>query len=180
MSSFQDSINYILSYNSTILQGIPPDKIQDVITLLLGAHRVFVYGTGRSGLLGRAFAIRLVHLGIQTFVIGETITAPVQKDDCVVLISGSGKTIPVVMTAEIAANLGAKIILITTHRGSPIAKFSTVVIPFKIKKNNPCLAPLGTLFEANTWIFLDGIIAELMSKKGENESSMKQRHATLE
>jgi len=41
-------------------------------------------------------------------------------------------------------------------------------------------APLGTLFEASAWIFLDGIIAELMKNKKETEESMRSRHATLE
>lgn len=180
MSVFKESITYITSKNGTLLQGLSPEKIQNIITLLMQANRIFIYGTGRSGLLGRAFAIRLVHLGFQTFVIGETITAPVQKDDCVVLISGSGETIPVVMTADIALNLGAKIVLITSNEDSPIASFSNVTIILSTEEKNPKLAPLGTLFEASAWVFLDGIIAELMEAKAEDEATMRQRHATLE
>jgi len=36
-------------------------------------------GVGRSGLIGRAFAMRLMHLGFEVYVLGETITPAVEK-----------------------------------------------------------------------------------------------------
>jgi 6-phospho-3-hexuloisomerase len=178
--AFPQSIDHIISHIEKLLSSVPPRDIHRIVTLLMKANRIFIYGTGRSGLLGRAFAIRLVHLGFQAFVIGETITAPVQKDDCVVLISGSGITIPVVMTAEIAANLEAKLILLTANKSSPIDSLSNVTIILSPCQKKSHLAPLGTLFEASSWIFLDGIIAELMKTKGEDEKTMRKRHAILE
>ena len=97
------------------------DTVRDLFFI---SNRIFVYGAGRSGLVAKAFAIRLVHLGFQTFVIGETITAPVQEGDLVVIISGSGETIPAVMTAEIAHNLEAHVVSITAKKESEIAKFA--------------------------------------------------------
>jgi len=177
---FKESVSYINSKIDDILKSVDGNRVEDAIKLFMKAKRIFVYGTGRSGLVGKAFAIRLVHLGFQTFVIGETITAPVQKDDLVVLISGSGETIPVTMTAEIARRLGAKIISITANPDSHIARFADVIISLSTGEKNPDLAPLGTLFEASSWIFLDGLVAELMARKGEDEKKMKKRHATLE
>ena len=179
-TAFEQSITHITSQINKLLAPVAPRDIQNIVSLLMKANRIFIYGTGRSGLLGRAFAIRLVHLGFQAFVIGETITAPVQKDDCIVLISGSGITIPVVMTAEIAANLEAKLILLTANKKSPIDSLSNVTIILSPTNKKAHLAPLGTLFEASSWVFLDGIIAELMKKKEENEETMRKRHATLE
>jgi 6-phospho-3-hexuloisomerase len=179
-TAFEQSITHINSQINKLLTPVAPRDIQKIVSHLMRANRIFIYGTGRSGLLGRAFAIRLVHLGFQAFVIGETITAPVQKDDCVVLISGSGITIPVVMTAEIAVNLEAKLILITANKKSPIDSLSNVTIILSPTNKKANLAPLGTLFEASAWVFLDGIIAELMEKKEENEETMRKRHATLE
>ncbi len=177
---FKQSIDHITSQITELLTSVSPRDIHRVVTLLMKANRIFSYGTGRSGLLGRAFAIRLVHLGFQAFVIGETITAPVQKNDCVILISGSGITLPVVMTAEIAANLEAKLILLTANTSSPIDSLSNVTIILSPRQKKSHLAPLGTLFEASSWLFLDGIIAELLKKKGEDEETMRKRHAILE
>ena len=180
---YRQSLDYIQYKVKDILKDIGKKNIDKVVSAFFKAKRVFVYGAGRSGLVSKAFAIRLVHLGFQTFVIGETIGAPVKKDDLVFIISGSGETIPAVMTAEIAKNIGAKLIVVTGYKNSSIAKFADIPIYLSADCNDierKQLAPLGTLFEASAWILLDSIIAELMMHKGETESSMRSRHATLE
>ena len=180
---FKKSINYIQYKIKDILDQVSEKDIKKVKELFLKCNRIFVYGAGRSGLVSKAFAIRLVHLGFQTFVIGETITAPVQKGDLVVIISGSGETIPAVMTAEIADNLKASVISVTGKKNSDIAKFAdiTLLISANCKDiEREKYAPLGTLFEASVWVLLDGLIADLLESKNETEKDMRSRHATLE
>lgn len=180
---YRQSLDYIQLKIKDILEDITKKNIDKIISEFFKAKRIFVYGAGRSGLVSKAFAIRLVHLGFQTFVIGETIGAPVKKDDLVFIISGSGETIPAVMTAEITKNIGAELIVVTGRRDSSIAKFADTGIYLSAECNDverKQLAPLGTLFEASAWILLDSIIAELMKSKGETEASMRSRHATLE
>ena len=183
MRIFRKSLDYIQSKIKDILSEISDKDIDDIKKFFLNADRIFVYGAGRSGLVAKAFAIRLVHLGFQTFVIGETITAPVRKGDLVVIVSGSGETIPSKMTAEIARGIGAKLISITSNRESSVAKLADVSIVLHAacqEKERSELAPLGTLFEASAWLLLDSIVAELMHAKNETEESMRKRHATLE
>lgn len=180
---FNKSINYIQRKVKDILDKISQDDIDEVKKLFFSSNRIFVYGAGRSGLVAKAFAIRLVHLGFQTFVIGETITAPVQKGDLAIIVSGSGETIPAVMTAEIAHNIGAKVVSITGKKKSEIAKYADVTLYLSVACKDverKRYAPLGTLFEASVWILLDGIIADLLESKNEKEETMRRRHATLE
>lgn len=180
---FYESINYIQKKIKDILENISKEDIEKVKELFFKSNRIFVYGAGRSGLVAKAFAIRLVHLGFQTFVIGETICAPVTKNDLVIIVSGSGETIPAVMTAEIAHKLGAHVVSITGKKDSEIAKFADVTLFVSAACNEverKKYAPLGTLFEASTWILLDGIIADLLHAKNETEENMRKRHATLE
>ena len=180
---FMDSIEYIQQKIKFVLSKVSQDDIKKVKVLFLKSRRIFVYGAGRSGLVAKAFAIRLVHLGFQTFVIGETITAPVKKGDLVVIISGSGETIPAVMTAEIAHKLGAHVVSITAKKKSEIAKYADITLFISTTCNDTKrkkYAPLGTLFEASVWIMLDGIIADLLDSKNETEEKMRSRHATLE
>jgi 6-phospho 3-hexuloisomerase len=180
---FKESIDYIQLKLKDILSKVSEKDIKTVKKLFLKTNRVFLYGAGRSGLVAKAFAIRLVHLGFQTFVIGETITAPVQKGDLVIIVSGSGETIPAVMTAEIAHNLGAFVVSITSKKNSDIAKFANITLYIKSSCNEAerkKYAPLGTLFEASVWILLDGITADLLDHKKETEEDMRSRHATLE
>ena len=180
---YRESLDYIQGKLQNILGDITPKDIDKVSSLFFEAHRIFVYGAGRSGHVAKSFAIRLVHLGFQTFVIGETIGAPVKKDDMVFIVTGSGETIPSVMTAEIARNIGAKLVVVTGRKDSRITKFADIAIILSAEcmdEERKTLAPLGTLFEASAWILLDSIIAELMKSKGETEESMQSRHATLE
>lgn len=180
---FSKSINYIQKKIKDILDNVSQDDIGKIKKLFFSSNRIFVYGAGRSGLVAKAFAIRLVHLGFQTFVIGESITAPVQKGDLVVIISGSGETIPAVMTAEIAQNLEAYVVSITAKKKSEIAKFADVTLFISAscdEVERKKFAPLGTLFEASVWILLDGLIADLLDSKKETEERMRSRHATLE
>ena len=174
------SIEYICEEAKKILQQIDEETVEKIVHLFFSSKNIFVYGAGRSGLVAKAFAIRLVHLGFPTFVIGETITIPVKKDDLIILISGSGETIPVAMTAEIGRRLGAKIISITANPDSHIARFADLPVILSVENKDASLAPLGTLFEVSAWIFLDGLVAELMERKGETEENMKKRHATLQ
>lgn len=183
LDTFRGSLDYIQRKTVDILNNISREDISKINHSFFKAKRIFVYGAGRSGHVSKAFAIRLVHLGFQTFVIGETIGAPVKKGDLVCIVSGSGETIPAVMTAEIAKNLGAKLVVVTGNKHSRITKFADIAIILNAdctEKERKKFAPLGTLFEASAWIFLDGIIAELMKNKKETEESMRSRHATLE
>jgi 6-phospho 3-hexuloisomerase len=179
---FNQSIKYIQKKIKEILSRVSQDDIEKVKILFFKSNRIFVYGAGRSGLVAKAFAIRLIHLGFQAFVIGETITVPVKKGDLVIIVSGSGETIPAVMTAEIANKIGAYVVSITGKKNSEIAKFAdiTLFIASSCKEiERKKFAPLGTLFEASVWILLDGVIADLLYSKKETEDIMRSRHATL-
>ena len=180
---FRGSIEYIQKKTKEILERVSEDDVKKVKKLFFKSNRIFVYGAGRSGLVAKAFAIRLVHLGYQTFVIGETISAPVTKGDLVVIVSGSGETIPAVMTAEIAHNLGADVVSITAKKHSEIAKYADITLYISStcnEEDRKKFAPLGTLFEASVWVLLDGIISDLLESKKETEEDMRSRHATLE
>src|SRR5437773_11387674 len=73
------------------------------------SRRILVLGVGRSGLIGRGFAMRLMHLGFSVYVMGETITPAIGKGDLVIAISGSGKTKLAITAAQISEEVGAQV-----------------------------------------------------------------------
>ncbi len=158
-------------------------EVDAFVKALSPGSRVFLYGRGRSGFVARAFAVRLMHLGFQTYVVGETITPPAQQEDVVICVSGSGETYPVVMTAELGRRLGATVIAVTADADSPVARLAHSVIHLAGPDGNgerARYAPLGTVFETSAWLFFDAVVAVLMERLGEDEQRMRQRHATLE
>ncbi|MCA1819511.1 MAG: 6-phospho-3-hexuloisomerase [Thermoplasmatota archaeon] len=177
-----EPLDYIVAAARGVLD-LPPKPLTKFLDTLQPARRVFLYGRGRSGFVARAFAVRLMHLGYQTYVVGETITAPVMRDDVVVLVSGSGTTYPVVMTAELGRRQGATVVAITAQPDSELARLAHVVVPLIPPDSNggrARLAPLGTIFETSAWLFFDAVVAMLMERLGEGEAEMRRRHATLE
>jgi 6-phospho-3-hexuloisomerase len=159
------------------------------------SKKILVVGAGRSGLAAKAFAMRLMHLGFNVYVFGETITPALGEGDLVISISGSGITKVVVTTSSAAKDVKAKIMAITSHSDSPLAKLAdhVIIVPGRTKmaaeedytirqilgEHEP-LAPLGTLFEITLNIFLDSVIAELMQRLGKTEQDLRKRHATIE
>ncbi|MBS7246683.1 MAG: 6-phospho-3-hexuloisomerase [Candidatus Freyarchaeota archaeon] len=182
---------------SDCIENVNDEEVNRLVELLIDGwknnKRVFVTGAGRSGLMGRAFAMRLMHLGYEVFVVGETITPAVRKGDILIAISGSGTTKLVLETSKIAKEeIGAKVVAITSYPDSPLGKMADHVVVVKgrtksdvesdylsrqMRGEHSPLTPLGTLFESNVLAFLDGLIAELMERTGKKEKDLEQNHA---
>src|SRR6478752_8347358 len=96
----------ILDEITAVMNHIKEPQIEEVAFSLYRAKRIFVIGEGRSGLMGKSFAMRLMHLGATVYVVGETITPSIAEGDLLVAISGSGTTKNVVWTAEKTHSLG--------------------------------------------------------------------------
>ncbi|MFP3268671.1 MAG: 6-phospho-3-hexuloisomerase [Desulfurococcales archaeon] len=157
--------------------------------------KVLVMGAGRSGLVGRAFAMRLMHLGFQSYVLGDTITPSISSGDAAIAISGSGTTELTVTAAKAAKKVGAQVLAITSYPDSPLGEIADLVlrIPGRTKLaeekdyfsrqilgiHEP-LAPLGTLFEDTAMVVLDGIIGGLMHRLNKKEIDLKIKHANVE
>lgn len=176
-------------------QVLDRKQVGSFIKALLRARRVFVVGAGRSGLVAKTFAMRLMHLGLDTHVVGETVTPALRRGDMLVAVSGSGETTLTVTAAKVAKKIGAKIAAITSYPRSKLARLAdlVVVIPGRRRTESTSdyvrrelsgeyasFAPLGTVFEITTMVFLDGVVVDLMHELGEREEDLRARHATLE
>lgn len=191
----------IASFIYKAVDVIKEEEVEKFVQLLINAYRengkkiVLVMGAGRSGLVGKAFAMRLMHMGFNIYVLGDTIVPSVKKGDIVIAISGSGRTRLIVTAAEAAKQVGATVVAITTYPDSPLGRLADLVvqIPGRTKTakmddyfarqilgvHEP-LAPMGTLFEDTTMVFLDGIVYSLMKRLRISEEEMKMRHANIE
>lgn len=190
------AINAILKNIESATDNIDENVISEFMDILTTSKNVFVIGAGRSGLVAKAFAMRLVHLGISAYVVGETISPAIYDDDCILAISGSGETNTIVSAVKIAKNRGSKALALTSYPESSLGQISDVVMLVKgrtkidvddenylkrqIDGNYASLTPLGTAFELTSLIFLDGLISELMYKMGKTEYDLKSRHTVLE
>lgn len=145
--------------------------------LIMDNRKVFVYGSGRSGLVGQLLAVRLVQLGIDVHLVGEMTTPIISRNDLTVLISNTGETASVVNTANIAGRIGSYVVCFTSDARSKLAHASDMVVLLKSGCIDPRYAPLGTVFEDSALMFFDSFVADLMDKLETDEAEMKSRHA---
>lgn len=180
MSTAREASDFILAAVAKMLE-VEGEAVQEAVKAITAAKRVFVYGVGRSGLVARAFAMRLTQLGLDTFFIGETITPIVRAGDLVVVVSNTGSTMSAVQTANIARRVGAGVLAVVGNRHSKLGQAANVVLTISEEKEEKRakFAPLGTLFEDTALILLDGVVADVMAALGETESSMRGRHAIM-
>jgi 6-phospho-3-hexuloisomerase len=193
MSFVKEVSSWLTQGINGIIQGAQDDHIEKMISIILESknRRILVIGSGRSGFVGRAFALRLMQSGFNVYVSGETIAPALNPGDLVIAISGSGTTKIVVAQAEIAKEVGARIISITSHPESELGQLSDLVVIIKGRTKEDSdidftrrqitgeydMAPLGTMFELSALVLLDGVIADLMKRLGQNEVDLRKRHA---
>ena len=174
----KQSTDYIIeSIRETLGRDI--EETEKFVDMIISSQTIFIYGVGRSGLIAKAFAIRLVQMGLEVYFVGETITPIVEEGNLVIIVSQTGNTMSCIQTANIVRRVGAKVVSITANNHSKLANASNLVVHISPAKDEErrTLAPLGTLFEDATLIYLDGIVAQLMQRLGQSEDSMRRRHA---
>ena len=147
--------------------------------------RVFAAGAGRSGLVLRMAAMRLMHLGLTVHVAGDTTTPAINSGDLLLVASGSGTTSGVVKAAETAAKTGAHIAAFTTNPDSPLAALAdaVVVIPAAQKTDHGKSVSsqyAGSLFEQALFLVTEAIFQSLWDKDPQPAEELWLRHANLE
>lgn len=193
----QEMMRLMASKIRAIANTISDEDAERFIKEMLRAKRIYVIGAGRSGLVAKAFAMRLMHLGLKAYVVGETITPALNKGDVMVIFSGSGRTKTVADLAETAKEIGGRICLITSNGESRIGKISDCLViiehhrddveddaaEFEIRQmmgDHKSFAPLGTLFETASMIFADAVISRMMEITMTDENALKNRHTNIE
>ena len=102
------------------------DKMMDTIIL---SEATFIVGSGRSELIGKAFAMRLMHLGFTVYVVGDVTTPAIKNTDCLIAISGSGETKVVTTASQTAKEIGSTVIGITANLNSTLVFLGTQLLP---------------------------------------------------
>jgi 6-phospho-3-hexuloisomerase len=171
------------------LKQIDPEKAEELVDAIVSAGRVFVAGTGRSQMMIRGLAMRLVHLGFQAHVVGETVTPAIEPGDLLIIGSGSGETATLTVMANKAKKIGAKLALITIYPESTIGKLADIVIHIvavttKSAKDSGAksVQPGANMFEQSLLLFCDATVIRIIEKNKIEDSNagLMKKHANLE
>ncbi|PMC34714.1 MULTISPECIES: 6-phospho-3-hexuloisomerase [Metabacillus] len=168
------------------LDLIANEEGEKLVNGILESKKIFVAGAGRTGFMAKSFAMRMMHMGIDAYVVGETVTPNFEKDDILIIGSGSGETKSLVSMAEKAKSIGGKIAAVTIFPESTIGQLADFTIKLtgspkdQSEGHYQTIQPMGSLFEQTLLLFYDAVILRFMEKKGLDTNKMYGRHANLE
>lgn len=174
----------VLAEINEVMGEVDEAQLQNALPYFQKNQRIFVIGAGRSGFQAKGFAMRLMHIGYQDYVMGETITPSIKAGDTWVAISGSGTTKSIVADTQQAKKLGLKIVVLTSAPESPLAQLAdaVIIVPGATKTGAgvKSIQLLSTLFDQTVHITLD-ILTLMLARRDEtsNEEALNQ-HVNVE
>lgn len=181
----RENLKLILQEQSQLAENLDYAQFNLLISGIQQAGSIFLTASGRSAYSMRAFAMRLMHLGLRVYFTGDTTTPAIKKGDLLIAASGSGTTSGVVKAAQTAKTVGAQIISITTNKLAPLALLSDYIVclPAPDKQNhagNVSLQYAGSLFEQAVLLITDAVFLELWRIDGTSAEELWTRHANIE
>lgn len=187
MQEHRELVDAILDDVSRTLGQVDAGEVEALLTALLSAERVFLAGKGRTGLQMRAFAMRLMHLGLTVHVVDDVTTPAIGAGDLLLIGSSSGRTGSLLRYVDAVSASGAQLATLTGNLDSPIARAADcrVFIPasnFKAgaQAGADSVLVMGSLFEHCLGLLCDLLIIRLKAALGVDEADMNARHANLE
>lgn len=179
-------IQTIIEELTSTVEAIDATETKELADAVLQANRIFLAGAGRSGLMGKAFVMRLMHMGLDAYVVGETVTANLREGDLLIVGSGSGETKTLIPIVEKAQQLGGTVAVVTINPTSTLARLADLVVQLPgVPKEQTASAdetvqPMGSLFEQTMLLFYDALILQIMEEKQLDSQTMYGKHANLE
>lgn len=184
---FREYSQRLVGEIGSVIARINPAEVEQMVQTIIHTRRLFLEGRGRSGLMMRAFAIRLTHLNIHCHVVGESTTPGLQPGDMLLVGSGSGETVTAVLAAQSAKVAGGTIGVLTARHESTLARMADllVLVPAPVRERTDVelvetIQPMASLFEQSLLILLDTIVLMLKERLQQDEQKMMARHSNLE
>ena len=184
----KDILQNITRELSACFADLEEKQLKDLETRIRQADKIFVAGAGRSLMMIRGLAMRLMHMGFRSYVVGETVTPAIEPGDLLIIASGSGSTGTLTVIAEKCKKIGAELALITTMPDYPIGKLADCIVEVKAAttksdaNTRKTFQPGANTFEQSVLLIGDAIFIDIISDgnlEEKNEILMK-RHANLE
>jgi 6-phospho-3-hexuloisomerase len=166
--------------------AVDPAAFDALAADIAGARQIVCYGVGREGLMMRALAMRLYHLGCNAHVVGDMGCPPISAGDLLIVSAGPGGFSTVDALIGVARDAGATTACITGQPGgtAPRACDRVLVIPAQTMANDRTelvsLLPMGSLFEGAQYLTFELLILALRDRLGVAPDVMRARHTNLE
>ena len=169
-----------------VLDRLPNDALDPAVDALASAARIVCHGVGREGLMIRALAMRLYHLGLDAHVVGDMAAPPVGTGDLLVASAGPGGFSTVDALLRVARNAGARALLFTAQPAGSAAALADVVcvLPAQTmaddRRESASLLPMGSVYEGVQFFVYELLVLKLRERLCVSPDRMRARHTNLE
>ena len=152
-------------------QGLDAHFEEAVDMMMASSNHVIVCGMGKSGLFGRKISSTLASTGTPSIFLhpAEAIhgdLGKVRHGDTIILISNSGETEEIIRLLPPLKRLEAKIIAMTGHKESTMAKHAHVTLDIAVDREACPLNLAPTTSGLMTLVMGDALAIALMEKRG--------------
>jgi 6-phospho-3-hexuloisomerase len=183
MMDYRALVAVALEENRQVLEAVNPQEIEPFLEEILRAKTLHLYGMGRMQLSVRAFAMRLKHMGFDTYVVFDTTSPRIGVGD--LLIGHCAVTNVELNVIRLAKAAGARIALLTAHPENEHGQLANlcVMVPGQIfggPQEVKSIQPMASLLEQALFLFTDIVVMLLIERKGVSVQSMQESHTNLE
>jgi 6-phospho-3-hexuloisomerase len=168
-----------------VVERLEEAPIRAACERIASARHVMVYGCGREGLMMRALAMRLHHLGLSVSVQGDMAAPPLTRGDLFVVSAGPGELATVDALMGQAAEAGADVLLLTAVPEAEAASRASLVLPIPAQTRATedmaaSALPMGSLYEGAMFVLFEAMVDDLARRLGKSAQDMRARHTNME
>ena len=176
----------LLAEVDAVIGAMPGTALEPLVTELVAARRIALYGQGRTGLVMQGLTMRLYHLGRDAHWVGAMNAPPLSPGD-LFLVNAALGDLPTGLALIASAKLaGARVAVITAVPDSPAGHAADIVlhIPAQTMANDIGAAarsrmPMGSQYETVLFILCEALVLILAERLGVGFAEMRERHANL-
>lgn len=165
---------------------IPDTTLDTLNDEILAAGRISCSANGRELLVLRAFAMRLMHLGLDAHIAGDVTAKPLGPGDLLLVVCGPGKLATMDAMLTIGKEVGARTVVVTAQPEGETSRRADAVIHLPAqtmaddRAGSASVLPMGTLFEWLELVFFDIVAIRLRERTGQSLDQIRARHTNLE
>jgi 6-phospho-3-hexuloisomerase len=161
-----------------------PSQLEDVSQEVVRAKQVILFGVGREGLMMEAIAMRLMHAGFKSYVVGEMVTPAVGPGDLFLVSAGPGHFPTVETLLTVARGAGGRTAVITAQpqRAAEMPVDMVVHLPAQTMVDiaaGRSILTMGTHYEACLLLFGDLLVLRLLELTNQEREDMYTRYTNM-
>lgn len=171
---------------AAVAAAVDEAQLASACERIAAAGRIVLYGCGREGLMMRALAMRLHHLGLDVAMQGDMTALPLGPGDLFLCSAGPGELSTVTALMGVAQRAGAAVLMVTAEPGaeSPRRADALLVIPAQTMARDreapSSTLPMGSLFEGAMFLVFEVMVLDLARRLGVTAEAMRARHTNME